>query len=543
MIRKVVLILTLMIVVLLAVTNVGAADNLTDEIVSVEDEDMEIPITLDNAEINASDLKSNDESDCENILAKDNNDSLNVYGDGGSSVIFDEGSYVDGGMNFRYTLKDKNGNSVSHGDIFAEFGKNTLSVYNKWTKETVTKTVFVKERILESNDVTIEYKDTIEYKVRAANNEDNFTSGLSVKFIIDGWDTFYETTDNEGYATLKTHLSEGTYHITIKYCGVVHDRTVIVKPSYVYDKYKDVHVTSVTAQYGADKEISIQWKGYFKGYLQIYKGNKLVHKSILDSSGYVGDYIKYKLYGDEFPTATLLSVGTYKVEVVSLDGKTLAQSTIKIVKTPTKVKISSIKGKPRAKKYVTATVYDKSDGLKHWGGKVTFKINGKTYKVKVKKGVAKLKIKLPSKEKTYNCKATFSGDKNSKSKTVKFKITVKSSSITKKTTTKKNKSKSFTVTVPAKLNKKISRSHGKYKVTTYKWIDYNSNGKKDAHLRISIYKNGKKLTGFDAKYWVHYKTGGGVWLYTKNAGGGYKSNPIGYNNVLKTDKVTATIWP
>ena len=458
---------------------VNAAANVTDdaigieetadEIVNVEDEGIDIPITLDNAEINASNLKSNDESDCENILAKDNNDSLNVYGDGGSSVIFDDGRYVDGGMNFRYTLKDKKGYSVSYGDIFAEFGKNTLSVYNKWTKETVTKTVFVKKRILESNDVTIEYKDTIEYKVRAANNDDNFTSGLSVKFIIDGWDTFYERTDNEGYATLKTHLSEGTYHITIKYCGVVHERTVIVEPSYVYDKYKDVRVTSVTAQYGADKEMDIEWKGYFKGYLQIYKGNKLVHKSILDSSGYVGDYIKYKLYGDEFPTATLLSVGTYRVEVVSLDGKTLAQSTIKIVKTPTKVKISSIKGKPGTKKYVTATVYDKSDGLKHWGGKVTFKINGKTYKVKVKDGVAKLKIKVPSKEKTYNCKAIFLGDKNSKGSSKTFKIIVKKGSSVKKTTTKKTTNSNV-----KKITLKFtnSRSSGKYVKNTYVYVGY-----------------------------------------------------------------------
>ena len=120
----------------------------------------------------------------------------------------------------------------------------------------------------------------------------------------------------------------------------------------------------------------------------------------------------------------------------------------------------------------------------------------------------------------------------------KSKSKVKVSKVTKA----KPKSK-FTVKVPVKLNKKMSKTYGKYKVTTYKWVDYYSNGKKDAHLRISIYKNGKKLLGFDAKYWVHYKTGGGVWLYTKNAGGGYKSNPIGYNNVLKTDKVTATIWP
>lgn len=539
MFKKTIFSLSLLFVMLLVVSSVNAAANLTDdaigieetadEIVNVEDEGIDIPITLDNAEINASNLKSNDGSNCENILAQDNNDSLNVYGDGGSSVIFDDGYYVDGGMNFRYTLKDKKGYSVSYGDIFAEFGKNTLSVYNKWTKETVTKTVFVKERILESNDVTIEYKDTIEYKVRAANNDDNFTSGMSVQFIIDDWDTFYERTDNEGYATLKTHLSEGTYHITIKYCGVVHDRTVIVEPSYVYDKYKDVRVTSVTAQYGADKEMDIEWKGYFKGYLQIYKGNKLVDKSILDSSGYVGDYIKYELYGEEFPIVTLGSVGIYKVKVVSLDGKTLAQSTIKIVKTPTKVKISSIKGKPGTKKYVTATVYDKSDGLKHWGGKVTFKINGKTYKVKVKDGVAKLKIKLPSKEKTYNCKAIFSGDKNSKGSSKTFTLTVKKAS-----TTKKKKTISFTVTAPVKFDKYSSKKVGKYTFRTIKYVEYNSNGRYYG-VATTILKNNKPIakSKYTSTYWWHFKSG--VWKYFS------KNRSVTYDDVSKVDKIKVKI--
>lgn len=519
---------------------VSAADNITDEIVSVEDEDIEVPISFDNAEINASNLKSNDESSCENILVQDNNDSLNVYGDGGSSVIFDDdGRYVDGGMNFRYTLKDKNGNSVSHGDIFAEFGKNTLSVYNKWTKETVTKTVFVKQRILESNDATIEYKDMIEYKVRAADNEDNFASGISVKFIIDGWDTFYGITDNEGYATLKTHLSEGTYHITIKYCGVVHDRTVIVKPSYVYDKYKDVRVTSVTAQYGADKEMNIQWKGYFKGYLKIYKGNKLVYNSILDSSGYVGDYIKYELYGEEFPTDTLLSVGTYKVKVLSLDGKTLTQSTIKIVKTPTKIKISSIKGKPGAKKYVTATVYDKSDGLKHWGGKVTFKINGKTYKVKVKKGIAKLKIKLPSKLKTYKCKAIFSGDKNSKGSSKKFTITVKQgSSVKKKTTTKKKTTKKKVKKSVYKTFKGKSKYKWKIKASTWKKMKKSANyyykflhsrgsmspGYSNFNVKVTATKGGHKYTGL---YAFAVKNDRGIRCELRGLPNGYRASTWG----------------
>ena len=92
-------------------------------------------------------------------------------------------------------------------------------------------------------------------------------------------------------------------------------------------------------------------------------------------------------------------------------------------------------------------------------------------------------------------------------------------------------------------NKKISRSHGKYKVTTYKWIDYYSNGKKEANLGITVYKNGKRLTNFKAEYYVHYISGGGKWLYTNNHGEkGYKITYVGYNNVLKAYKVTTTVW-
>ena len=195
-----------------------------------------------------------------------------------------------------------------------------------------------------------------------------------------------------------------------------------------------------------------------------------------------------------------------------------------------KVKVSKvIKAKPNSKVTIKAKIYH--DGSKKAkSGFVKFKINGKTYKSKIKNGVAKVTIKTPKKTKTYVCKATYLGNKNIKSSSAKFKIKVK-------------KTTKFTLVVPAKLNKKIIRSYGKYSVKTHKYIFINSNGKKDATLKIYVLKNGKRFTGFSAKYWIHYNTGGGIWLYSKNVKSlNWKYNYVGYKNVLKVDYVKATVW-
>ena len=81
------------------------------------------------------------------------------------------------------------------------------------------------------------------------------------------------------------------------------------------------------------------------------------------------------------------------------------------------VNITKISAKLTLSKYVTTTkeyavlkakVKDKNGGSA-FEGKVKFKVNGKTFTVKVKNGVAKMKIKL-KKAKNYKYKATFLND-------------------------------------------------------------------------------------------------------------------------------------
>ena len=98
--------------------------------------------------------------------------------------------------------------------------------------------------------------------------------------------------------------------------------------------------------------------------------------------------------------------------------------------------------------------------------------------------------------------------------------------------------------MPTKLNKKISKSHGKYSIMTYKWKD-----EEGPHLRIYVLKNGKRFSGFSAKYYCHYSFGGGKWIITKTNNYEQKTVPDNYpwksvyvNNILSIDKVKVTIW-
>ena len=462
----------------------------------------------------------------------------------GSSILFYEsnGVYNSEGMVFPLTYLYKTGKIWSLRNFTATFGTKNYTFTNPYTHEELVKELTIVPRISENKDLTMPYSDLIDYTVRVATKTGKFVENQIVKFNVDN-NNYYVKTDKNGYATLKVHLVAEKYTITTKIDDVEVSNQLVINPVLVTNNYKDIYIKSVTAYYSQDKDIDFGWKGYFKGYLKIYKGKTLVISEEIDNSEYIGDYMKYPVYSDCEYAEVLPSTGTYQAKIVDLSGKVVAQSTIKITKTPTTIKVPSVTVKSGKKVTITAMVYEKSCGDAHWGGKVTFKINGKTYNLKIKEGVAKIKIKLPSKIKTYSCKAKFLGDKNAKSSSTKFKIIVKKKiTAKKKTTTKK---KSVTITVPTQLNMKFTKSSGKYTVKSYKWIEY-YNGK-HAHIDIRVYKNGKKMTDFNAKFYVHYNGGGGIhftyhpYYYEYNGIKYYKALDIGYNNALKADKIKVTI--
>ena len=118
-------------------------------------------------------------------------------------------------------------------------------------------------------------------------------------------------------------------------------------------------------------------------------------------------------------------IGNHKVKI-TLDSLDYSAKPVLI-----NVKITKMPTKLALKKYVTtnkeyavmkATVKDSFDDTVD-EGKVIFKVNGKSYSVKVKDGVAVKKIKL-TKAKTYNYKATFTA-KNYVTKTASSKLYIK----------------------------------------------------------------------------------------------------------------------
>lgn len=161
-----------------------------------------------------------------------------------------------------------------------------------------------------------------------------------------------------------------------------------------------------------------------------------------------------------------VGVGTWTVEYSSADkdiNANVVQRTATITKPAVKIKAYKVKEYKGFKIKLKAKVT--SGGKNVNEGKVTFKINGKTYTAAVKNGIATKKVKL-SKVKTYKYTSKFKGTNYKDSKKVKAKAVMK-----KRVKTKiviKNKSvytgsaKKVTIKILTKSGKKVK--NGKIKI-------------------------------------------------------------------------------
>lgn len=202
--------------------------------------------------------------------------------------------------------------------------------------------------------------------------------------------------------------------------------------------------------------------------------------------------------------------------------KLIVKKTI-VLKSKTTTKSVSLYTK--AKHTLKVNVKD-SDGNKVKSGTVKVKVNGKTYKAKIRNGVAKVKITAPSKTGKYSCKATYAGGKQIRGSTASFTIKVKPRYVD--------------VIVPVKLNEHIYNSNGAYSAESYKWIELTSDNRQSINISVTPYKNGKHLYGDKTGYWVHYKNGD--WDYVGKGRLRLFSPEISGTEVYAIDKVKVRFW-
>ena len=194
-----------------------------------------------------------------------------------------------------------------------------------------------------------------------------------------------------------------------------------LKSSYDDSPY-NYYVDPLTTYYVSGKHIYFGWQGYFSGYFKILNSKgSVVYSEYL--SGYDDDR-KYCI--------NALAAGTYYAGLVDDYYGLLDYSKVVIKKATSKISVKSFKTTVGKKVTCRAYVRDKNDGAKIDGGYVKFRIAGKTYKAKLKNGVAKITFKAPKKIKKYTCKAYYPAGKNIKASSKKFKMVVKKKTKAKK---------------------------------------------------------------------------------------------------------------
>ena len=262
------------------------------------------------------------------------------------------------------------------------------------------------------------------------------------------------------------------------------------------------YVDPLTTYYVSGRYIYFGWQGYFDGWFRIVnsKGSVVFNEYL---SGYDDDR-QYCIDS--------LNAGTYYAGLVDTDYGLLDYSKVVIKKATSKIYVKSFTTRAGVRFHCYAYVKDKNDGANINGGYVKFKIAGKTYKAKLKNGVASFYFKVPKKVKKYTCKAYYLGGKNVKKSSTKFKMKVK-------------KGKKYKVlTVKTRWDKYVSKKWRKYKVETYKFRTPSM-----STLCMFLYKNGKMIEGkhyltkikykYRGKwYWTKWRTGHGEAYYQKTAG-------------------------
>lgn len=222
----------------------------------------------------------------------------------------------------------------------------------------------------------------------------------------------------------------------------------------------DVYVNSLNGYYGNKNAIKYGWTGQFDGYFKIYKGNTLLYEKALYSNDNAN-------HDESYAGSAIKSAGTYKAVICDEFDDVLVQATVKINKASTRLLSPSFSSKIGSKEYVVAGIsHTKEKKLYETSGTAKFKIAGKTYTTKFKKGIAYILIKLPLKTKTYKCTAKFLGNSNYKASSCKFNIKLNDGKVVILKKNKKVKVGKYTVKLTSKQYRALVKAFNKDKSKT-----------------------------------------------------------------------------
>ena len=305
-------------------------------------------------------------------------------------------------------------------------------------------TVTVYDTKIIVKDFSTVYGNSYKYKIKLIDENGNSLSGKKLQYSLNGVN-YSGTTDKNGEITL-SNLKAGTYKLIVNFKGEKiytessNSSLITVKTTAVLPKYNNFTYGSKYSVKFLDKNLNPLKNA---NVTIVFAGKTYNLKT--DSSGIV----KIDNY---------LKPGSYTVKVKN--PKTSEEKTHKI-----KVVARIDQNKDLAMYYGAGTYY-KVRVLDNYGNiaknvSVKFTLNGKTYyRTTNSQGIAGLKISL--KPSSYTVSASYKGF------TVKNKITVKSTIITKNLSKKKAKTIKFTA--------KLVNSKGS--ILKYKYITFKYKGKK-----------------------------------------------------------------
>ena len=394
--KKYILILSLLIVGICAISAASAADNITDA-VAVDDADAGDAIAIDDADEIAANIE-------ENTIEKTADDAVTIEKK-------DEDNVVSASEEEQSLSKDESSEAIS--------GKYPVSY----------------------NDYKISFKEVYEIQSAKASSIQipitTYSPWNSYNFILiafyDNYDTAFSSAQiygtqsgsfNYKYTFAKNSLKPGTY---------------LLAAANVYDqKIMDYAVLSVagTAVITANNDYNSVYYSGAKMSLKVTDksgaGLREVDINALFSNGKTSILKTYTTDPNgQISFVPPVGVGTWTVTFDS-DATYITTNVVKktVVIKKASVSIKAFKVSEYKGHKMTLKAKVTSNGKNVNEGKVTFKINGKTYGASVKNGIATVKVNL-KKIKTYKYSAKFTGDNFFASKTVKEKATLKKSYKTK----------------------------------------------------------------------------------------------------------------